>query len=133
MKVEEIIHEVTHSIAPDGASIVWRTCPERQADVLVMSFNQIRGRDGKMLVAHIYEQGILSLGRDMPHVVGDHLFKFLHAALLVSRELQVVLSGGNENLREETLEDHLKMIVRLREIAQRLNIEYEEPPDPRTE
>ena len=128
MTKTEIIQSIAYVGVPSGSCLVEHDVPE----LGLTSFGVHTGNDTgglKIIAARMFADQLTADTESLPETPDDGLFIRLHRSASEFHRL-IAETTFIDAVEEEVVDTHRKVIRRLREIALKLGIQYEEPYDP---
>lgn len=128
MNKTEIINALAYMGVPSGSELTEREIP----GLGITTFGVHAGSDTggiKILAAQMYANHLNAEVGSLPENPNPTLFSKLHRA---SSDFYQVVAGNTiiEEVEAEAIDMHRAVVKRLREIAHKLGVQYEEPDDP---
>src|SRR3989344_7594924 len=124
MNKTEIIEYLANTNVPEGAQLVERDLPGVGLRVAAINASNIGGLH--IMVARFFAQQLADDTASFPDRLTPELLSRLHRSSKEFHE-NVVAGATFEAVEEEALETHEKVVKRLREVAVKHGIQYEEP------
>jgi len=127
MTKTEIIQSVAYANCAPGSRLVERNIPGSEFTVACITPKNVAGLE--IVASRILAEQLVVDTEDLPETPSQKLFERLHNTCLQIHE-GMIDDALFEAMEDDTRDTHREMIVRLREMAHKLGIQYEEPDDP---